>query len=146
MSSNQGFNAYRETGIKTASQGKLIVMLYEEAIRQISSAAGKIGADEKIKPLDIEQFNNHIVRTQDIITELMVSLDMDKGGDVAKNLMALYVFFNHELMDANIARNKTKLQFILDMLSQLREAWAAAAANTVTIQPTPTRSSVDING
>ena len=47
-------------------------------------------------------------KTQAIITELEVSLDMEKGGEIAKNLMALYVYFNEELMNAGINKNKEK--------------------------------------
>jgi flagellar protein FliS len=146
MVSNQGFNAYLETGIKTASQGKLIVLLYDEAIRQITTAIGKIDSGGKVKPREIEVFNRNILKAQDIITELMVSLDMEKGGEVATNLLALYVYFNHELLDAHISMNKEKLSFIFGMLSQLRDAWAAAAVNAVSIQPVAIRSGVDING
>jgi flagellar protein FliS len=146
MMNNQGFNAYRETGIKTASQGKLIVMMYDETIKQITAAIGKIGENGKVKVAEIEGFAKHIAKAQDIITELMVALDMEKGGDVAKNLMTLYTYFNRELLDANISMNKDKLQFIAEMLNSLHEAWAAAAANTIAIQPTPIRPALDING
>jgi flagellar protein FliS len=146
MTNNQGFNIYRETGIKTASQGKLIVMLYDEAIKQITASLGKIGENGKVKAADIEGFSAHIAKAQDIITELMVSLDMEKGGDVAKNLMTLYTYFNRELLDASISMDKNKLQFIAEMLTQLHEAWAAAAANTAAIPPPPTRPALDING
>jgi flagellar protein FliS len=146
MTNNQGFNAYRETGIKTASQGKLIVMMYDEAIKQVTAALGKIGANSKIKAAEIEGFAKHIAKAQDIITELMVSLDMEKGGDVAKNLMTLYTYFNRELLDANISMNKDKLQFIAGMLTQLHESWVLAAAKTAEIQPAPTRPALDIKG
>jgi flagellar protein FliS len=146
MTNNQGFNAYRETGIKTASQGKLIVMLYDGAIKQLNSALRKIEENGKVKTADIEGFSKHIAKAQDIITELMLSLDMEKGGEVAKNLMTLYTYFNRELLDAAISMDKTKLQFIAEMLNSLHEAWAAAAANTAAIPPPPARPALDING
>ncbi|MDR3284006.1 MAG: flagellar export chaperone FliS [Treponema sp.] len=146
METAQGFTAYRETGIKTASPGKLIVLLYNEAIKQLTSASGKIESNGKIKASAIETFNRNIIRAQDIITELMVCLDMEKGGIVSKNLLALYVYFSQELLNANITQNKTKLDFIRDMLSELRNAWAAAAANTASLQSAATRPAVDING
>ena len=40
-------NAYRETKIKTASQGRLIVMLYDEAIKQLDIAIGASGAEQQ---------------------------------------------------------------------------------------------------
>jgi flagellar protein FliS len=125
-----GYNAYRETGVKTASQGKLVVMLYEEAVRQLEKAISMVKADNSIEPKSIENFGNALQKVEDIITELQVSLDLEKGGEIAKNLMALYIYFNKELLAATISHDKKKLSFILDMMSQLRDSWITAAAST----------------
>jgi flagellar protein FliS len=146
MTNNQGFSAYRETGIKTASQGKLIVMMYAEAIKQVASAIGKIDESGKVKAAEIEGFAKHLAKAEDIITELMVALDMDKGGEIAKNLMALYTYFNRELLDATISMNKDKLQVIADMLASLHESWVQVAAKNAEIQPAPVRPALDIKG
>ena len=108
MAYQQAYSAYKETSVKTASQGKLIVMLYDEAVRQLSMAVTLFKSNDKVAPQNIEKLHNCIVKVQDIITELQVSLDMDKGGKIASNLMALYVFFNQQLLDANITQNKEK--------------------------------------
>lgn len=128
--STNGYNAYRETGVKTASQGKLIVMLYEEAVRQLEKSITLIKSDGSIEPQQIENFSNSLQKVEDILTELQVSLDMDKGGEIAKNLMSLYVYFNKELLEVTMSHDKKKLAFILDMLSQLRDAWIIAANST----------------
>ncbi len=146
MGYNQAVSAYRETSVKTASPGKLVVMLYDEAIRQLGIALSLFSAQEKIKPVSIEKYNAAIVKTQEIITELMVSLDMDSGGEIAHNLLALYVYFNQELLDANISRNRKKITTIRDLLSELRDAWASAAA-TSPVRPAPVlHTNIDING
>ena len=62
----------------------------------------------------------------------MVSLDMDKGGDIAKNLLALYVYFNQELLQANIKQNKQPISAIRDMMIELRSAWVEADSKVVT--------------
>ncbi|MCI1209180.1 MAG: flagellar export chaperone FliS [Treponema sp.] len=130
MGYKQAYSAYRETSVKTASQGQLIVMLYEEAIRQLTAAKAHFSSDGKIPAAAIEKFNANIVKTQEIITELQVSLNMEQGGSIAQNLMSLYVYFNSELMEANISHNKDKISFVLDMMTQLGDSWRTAAAST----------------
>ena len=146
MGYTNAYTAYRETGVKTASQGKLIVMLYEEAVRQLGTAISYFGADNKVEPGNIEKLNNCIIKTQDILTELMTSLDMDKGGEIAKNLMALYVFFNKELLDANIKRDKGKIESVHRMMDELTNAWITAVESTAPVAPPVSRPNIDING
>lgn len=147
MAYQQAYSAYKETGVKTASQGKLIVMLYDEAVRQLAIAVTLFQNNDKVAPQNIEKLHNCIVKVQDIITELQVSLDMDKGGEIASNLMALYVFFNQQLLDANITQNKEKIISIKEMMVQLRDAWEQASEKATAAAPAPQmRSSIDING
>ena len=125
MGYNQSaYTAYRETSVKTASQGKLIIMLYDECIRQLASALEKFTVDNQIEPQNIEKFNNSILKAQEVITELTVSLDMEAGGEIAKNLLNLYMYFNQELLDANVSRKTEKIIFVKEMMTQLRMTWA----------------------
>ena len=112
-------NAYRETQIKTANQEKLIIMLYDGAIRQINLA---IEAMREGHPR-YDVMNSSIIKAQDIISELMVSLDFEKGGDIARNLFSLYIFMNRQLLDANVNKLITPLKDVKEMLTELREAW-----------------------
>jgi flagellar protein FliS len=130
VSYNQALSAYRETRVKTASQGALIIMLYDETIKQIGAAVSLIDDKAKIKPAQIEKINTHIVKSQEIITELMASLNMDAGGEISRNLLALYTFFNEQLLEGNIEKNRDKLIFVRDMMDQLRLAWVEAVNTT----------------
>ena len=94
MAFQNAYSAYQKTNVNTASQGRLVVLLYEGAIKQLTMAMSYIDENNKINPRDIEKYGICLQKVQAIITELQVSLDMEKGGDIAKNLMALYVFFN----------------------------------------------------
>lgn len=112
-------NAYRETTIKTASQGKIIIMLYDEALRQLEKAIKLL----KESNLKYDQVNTAILRAQDMVTELMVSLDFEKGGDIAQGLFSLYMFFNQHMMEANLKKDYTMLRSVHGHLSELRGAW-----------------------
>jgi flagellar protein FliS len=146
MGYTEAFTAYRETGVKTASKGRLIVMLYDGAIKELTGALNKIGAGGRINVYELDKFNSCCIKAQEIITELMVSLDMEGGSEIAENLMSLYLFFNQELLQANINRDRTKISFVLEMMSTLRDSWAIAA-NTASIPERNTvLSTIDING
>ena len=91
---NNAYTAYQRTNINTASRGRLIVLLYEGAVKQLTQAAALFEPDGKLQAKNIEQFGNCIQKAEAIISELEVSLDMEKGGEIAKNLMSLDLYFN----------------------------------------------------
>jgi flagellar protein FliS len=116
-------NAYRQTRVKTASQGKLIVMLYDEAIRQIDIAKQLL----QEKSLAYDRVNEAIGKTQDIVTELTVSLDLENGGEIAQNLFRLYRFFNEQLVTANFKKDAQSLENVRSFMVELRDAWKEVA-------------------
>jgi flagellar protein FliS len=116
-------NAYKETRIRTAGPGQIIIMLYSEAVKQCDIALGILDSDARKDPSIIQRVNAAMSRTQDIVTELMASLDFESGGEIAKNLFSLYIFFNRELMEANIAKDSKRIRAVRDMMDDLRGAW-----------------------
>ena len=134
---------YKETRIKTAGQGQLIVMLYDEAVRQLTKALELLEKNnDKNNPGNIELISKAVMKTEEIITELMVSLDFEQGGEIAKNLFALYTWFNRELLEANISQNADRINVVRDMLSELRNTWSAVSQNSV---EQPNREAVGLN-
>jgi flagellar protein FliS len=127
-----GLTAYKETRIKTASQGQLIIMLYDEAVRQLDLGLELLrrNTGEKKDPGCIEPINRAILKTQEIITELMVSLDFEQGGDISRNLFSLYTWFNQELLEGNIAQDSHKVQNVRNMMDELRGAWNEVISRT----------------
>jgi len=130
MGFQNAYNAYQKNNVSTASQGRLVVLLYEGAVKHLSAAINLFEADGSLKACNIEEYGIHIQKAQAIITELQVSLDMEKGGEIAKNLMSLYVFFNEELVDAAIRHNKEKLQSVNKMMNDLAESWRVISNST----------------
>jgi len=146
MAYQNAYNAYQKNNVNTASQGRLVVLLYEGAVKHLTAALTLFEADDSIKPGNIERFGIHIQKTQAIINELQVSLDMEKGGDIAKNLMSLYLYFNEELMDASIKHNKTKIQFVLKMINELTESWRMIANSTANAPAAKVANALNIVG
>ncbi|MCD6343180.1 MAG: flagellar export chaperone FliS [Spirochaetaceae bacterium] len=133
--------AYRQTRVKTASQGQLIVMLYNEGLKQLKTAEREFQSSQP-KP---ELVHNAIVKAQDIITELMVSLDFEKGGDIAQNLFHLYMYFNQKLIDVNLSKDASNLHEVYSLMESLRDAWAEIE-NTVLRQDHQVTAGVNLAG
>ena len=110
-------NEYRHNEVATSSQGKLIVMMYEGALKFVSLAIE--GIDNK----DLSKKGKYINKTHDIINELSCALDMKKGGEVAQKLESLYQFILHQLTRANIKSDRKALESIINVLKPLMEAW-----------------------
>ena len=146
MMYNQAYNAYKKASVKTASQAELVVLLYEGAVKRLVSASSKFSQDGKLPVANIESFSADVLRAQEIITELQVSLDMEKGGEIARNLMSLYLYFNDQLRSANISKNKEKIDSVLNMLKELTDSWRKAAESSNGIAPAQSQPALNIEG
>ena len=145
MAYKNASSTYKETKVKTASQGQLIIMLYDEAVRQLTLSIEllQINTSEKKDPGKIEKISKAVMKAEEIITELMVSLDFEQGGEIAKNLYSLYSWFNRELMEANIAQEMDRIKTVRDMLLDLRNTWNDIAGKH-TVEPV-NREAVGLN-
>ena len=122
-------STYRETKVKTASQGQLIIMLYDAAVKNLDQALELLSLEpgKKKNPGKIENVSKSILKTQEILTELSVSLDFEQGGQIARNLFSLYTWFNKELLEANIAQDMNRILPVRNLLNELKNAWAEVA-------------------
>jgi flagellar protein FliS len=125
-------SAYRETRVKTATQGQLVIMLYDEAVKQLDRSLELLNLDSagKKDPGRIEKTGKAILKAQEIFTELMASLDFDRGGEIAKNLFALYSWFNQELLEANMKKDLRRITIVRNMVYELRGAWVQIASKS----------------
>jgi flagellar protein FliS len=120
------FNEYKKTQIATANQGKLIVMLYDGAIKFLNIAI------ENMTPPTYDIANSNIIKAQDIITELLLSLNMKEGGEISQNLFNLYMYFKKTLLEANMKKDAEIARGVVKLLKELRDAWDKISANEST--------------
>lgn len=118
----QGFSQYQRMQTETASPGELVVMLYQGAIRFLNKSK------ESFEKQDLEGAHANMVRAQNIVIELMSSLDLSIGP-VAKNLFALYDFMYRRLVEANCQKNHRAIDEVVQLLRELLPAWEQAAAS-----------------
>lgn len=109
--------AYRKTEVFTSDPRKLIIMCYEGAIGSLKLAK------ESYEARDYETKARALQKTYDILNELMMSLNFEKGGVIAVNLDALYKFMIKQLMMGDLNRDLKAFDQVIGMLEELASAW-----------------------
>ncbi|WP_418791003.1 flagellar export chaperone FliS [Phosphitispora sp. TUW77] len=133
------YNAYKQTSVETASPERLVIMLYDGALKFLRIAR------EAIEQKNIEEANKYICKTQDIINEFIVSLNMSTG-EIAFNLRDIYDFWNRMLIEANIKKDPMIIDQVAQQVQEMRDAWAEAAIKCKSSQPTTAVGGVNIEG
>lgn len=113
---------YMQNSISTQERGKLIVMLYDGAIKFLRVAK------QKLREEDYARKGVYIGKAQDIVAELNNCLNVEAAPDIANDLRALYNFIHHHLNEANIERSVEKIDDCIGILDELRGAWEEAAS------------------
>ncbi|MDT3428006.1 flagellar protein FliS [Paenibacillus forsythiae] len=113
------YDKYKEAQTQTANSSKLLLMLYDGAIRFL-----KLGI-EGIEQGNIEKANNNLIKTQAIINELVASLNLEYP--IAHNLAQIYEYMIYQLIQANIKKDKQCAEEVLTHLIDMKEAWIEAS-------------------
>ena len=111
------YHQYRQVEVNTTNRGKIIVMLYSGAITFLNKS--KLYMEKK----DYENKGKYLTKALNIIEELNISLDLQKGGEIAKNLKSLYLFMDRFLNQANIENNFDKIDEVIKILEKLKSAF-----------------------
>src|SRR3954462_9246594 len=115
--------AYRDSSVLTAPPERLVVMLYDGAHRFLFQAA------HAMRSGDISLMNNRMQRAEAIITEPRQTLNHEKGGDIAGRLEAIYAFCQRHLLEARLKRDPERIEQVMKLLAELRDAWNQVAAS-----------------
>ena len=124
--------AYRENEVRGATAARLVVLLYEQIIQDLTQAA--LAMDED----NVELRTNRINHALEVVGRLQVTLDMERGGQIACNLLTFYESLRANLWRAQLHVSKEiLLQQITDLMT-LREAWTEVDhAESVKSAPKP---------
>jgi flagellar protein FliS len=112
---------YQQTAVSTQSKGRLIVMLYDGAIKFLNLAIPEIEAK------NYAQKGIYIDKAQDIINELSAVLDLEAGGEIASNMRKLYLFMTSHLSQANTKCDIQKIKEVINLLEELNKGFKAIA-------------------
>jgi flagellar protein FliS len=112
---------YREMEVLSATPGQLVVILYDHlllTLRRTHVAMEAKAHEERMLQLD---------KARAALTELLVTLDLERGGEIARNLSALYSFLLGELIQVGVSGSMERLDRIIGIVSELRDAFAHIA-------------------
>jgi flagellar protein FliS len=135
-----GSEIYRQTQVTTVDKGRLIIILYEGAIKFIREAIAAQAAG------DIPTKATCINRTLDIINELNQSLNMQEGGEIAVNLRRIYKFWNEHLLRAKVSRDGNGLSEVEGMMVSLAQAWEVVCNDPEATKVAPKESVNELVG
>lgn len=124
------YGAYKQVDVETASQGKLIVMLFNGAIQRAEEAKRQLAQH------DIQAVHNNLVRAQDIVAELRGALNMS-AGPIAHNLDRIYEYFQHLLIQANIRKDPAPIDECVELMASMRDTWTELFDQLGKEQPPP---------
>ncbi|GBD93657.1 flagellar protein FliS [bacterium BMS3Abin05] len=116
MVKKQGVESYLNTSVDTMDGGKLIVLLYEKLEDHLRTAI------EQLNSGDMSGKGEAILKSQDIVMELLSSLNL-KIGEIALNLQAIYLFMFKELNRINLEKDSIALEKVLLAILELKSAW-----------------------
>jgi flagellar protein FliS len=121
------WQSYQQVATQTAPPGQLVLMLYEGAAKFLERALTGFALDD---PAECNQtINNNIIRAQNIIFELNVTLNVKDGGDLAMTLRRLYDYMDRRLVEANLKKDQSIVEEVLRRVVVLRDAWAKMLSN-----------------
>lgn len=115
----QVYDQYRKTSVETLSPAKLLLMLYDGALNSLRIA--KKAIEEK----DISQAHTQLIKVQDIVTELMSTLNMEIP--ISKQLYALYDYIQRRLIEANTNKDTLIIDEVYQFINELRDTFDQAA-------------------
>lgn len=114
------YDQYLENQVMTASPGKLLVMTFDAAIRFTKTAK-----DHAIQG-KLDSKSEYTCKTQNILLELIASLDSNADPQLAANLNSLYNFAFNKLTAANIKNDVSAYDEVIEILTELRTTWVEA--------------------
>ena len=124
MQRNNPYEAYHKVNINTADQRQLIMMLYDGALRYMKKSVTKIEQN------DYEAAHNYLVRSREIVAELLATLRPEKGGQLGENLKKLYTYVFNRLVEANLLKDVGIVEEVIGIMTNLREGWAGIKSNS----------------
>jgi flagellar protein FliS len=119
--------AYRQREVQSATPARLTVMVYDYAL------ANLLRAKRAVQIGNIEERVAATSKAHDAIMELISVLDIERGGQIARNLKSLYAFLLVELVDVGHRRDGGKIDTVIQIVTDLRGAFDAAAVATARV-------------
>ena len=119
MYGNNALNAYKNNSVNHASKEQLLLMLVDGAVR--FAKVSRQAMEDK----DIKKCHENIIKTQNIFTELMISIDQN-AGEWAVQMYKLYSFIKEKLVESNIKKDMKLMDETMLLIEEVRDIWYEA--------------------
>lgn len=130
---HEAAEAYRDHDVLTADPLSLVARAYEAALRHLARARTALAAG------DLAAKGAAVARASDCLGLLRGALDMERGGEIARNLDRLYEYFSRRLLEGHALNRDEAFAEVFGHLRELGETWRRAAASTRSVEPAPGR-------
>ena len=125
---NREPRSYGPERVMAADPVRLVAMLYDQAVASLKAAVQAIHKDE----IEVRWKNSH--RAREIINHLFMTLDLEKGGEIASNLEALYAYMLQRLLDVDVNNDARAAEDVIELLEPLRASWSELARTSADIK------------
>ena len=125
---NRKLQNYGPEQVLAADPVTLVAMLYDKAVLSLKAAVQAIHKDE----IEVRWKNSH--RAREIINHLFTTLDLEKGGEIASNLEALYAYMLQRLLDVDVKNDPRAAEEVIELLEPLRASWSELARTSADIK------------
>jgi flagellar protein FliS len=119
---------YGPEQVMAADPVTLVAMLYDKAVLSLKAAVQAIHKDK----IEVRWKNSH--RAREIINHLFMTLDLEKGGEIASNLEALYAYMLQRLLDVDVKNDARAAEEVIELLEPLRASWSELARTSADIK------------
>lgn len=119
------YRAVRSHGlVADASPTRLVQIMFEQILAQLATARGAMGRITDNRPVnEVVAKGNAIAKTLGLIGQLNGTLDMERGGQVAQNLRALYEYMMNRLTLANATNDQSVVAEVAGLISMIKSGW-----------------------
>ena len=112
------YDTYKQQSVMTMTSGQMLIMVYNELIKQLSLA------QQAFTQKDISGVNRYLQKSQKLIRALKGTLNFDYS--ISENLNNLYDFFLSAVLNANVKKDSSELQTLIEMITELRDTFTEA--------------------
>ena len=124
----RGIDRYNQVEVLTLSAPRRLVLVYSHLLATLRLSRHQLNARE------FEPLGRSLCKAQDLVNELLVTLNRDSGGALAENLVSLYAWFLTEIVAIGVGGDVTRLDHLIRLVSELHQAWDQAATEVLTLE------------
>lgn len=121
----RGIDRYNQVEVLTLPAPRRLVLVYSHLLATLRLSRHQLNARE------FEPLSKSLCKAQDIVNELLVTLDRDAGGGLAENLAALYVWCLSEIVAVGVRGDTGRLDRLIQLVTELHQAWDQAATEVL---------------